>query len=60
MFNSLDHTGTMLITNLIEMFRTGQIDLEEMWDIIDKEIQCQQYADICTGYEPTCICSNIH
>lgn len=60
MFNSSDLTGTMLVQNLVELFGNGQIDLDELWDTIDKDMQCQDFDGVCVGYEPSCMCSHQH
>ena len=59
MFDFPSYTGTMLVKSLVHLFRSGQIDLDEVWDTIEKDMQCQEFKDHCTGYEPICVCSQV-
>ena len=57
MFRLQDSSGIMLIKTLVDAFRNGDIDLDEMWDVIEKEMQCQKFGNKCVGIPHTCACN---
>jgi len=54
---SSNQESIMFITTLVEAFRNNQISLTEMWEKIDQEMTCHNYAGICMGSALTCGCN---